>query len=82
MISFIFIVREFDLKKCDGFVSQKLHYWFIRCVEKDTKNWKTSCFQKYGGEKAITDCYNGDLSKKVCIIYTYIERENIHITYN
>lgn len=60
------------------FGSQKMHYWFIRCVEKDTKNWESSCFKTYGGEKAIRDCYSSDFSKKVrmhktiLIIYTYI----------
>ncbi|KAL0773209.1 hypothetical protein Bca101_038360 [Brassica carinata] len=47
---------------------QKMHYWFIRCVEKDTKNWESSCFKTYGGEKAIRDCYSGDLSKKYLIL--------------
>ncbi|KFK23483.1 hypothetical protein AALP_AAs46213U000300 [Arabis alpina] len=47
----------------------KLHYWFIRCVEQHTKNWKTTCFKKHGGEKAINDCYNGDLSKKLILGY-------------
>ncbi|KAG2287322.1 hypothetical protein Bca4012_032148 [Brassica carinata] len=46
----------------------KMHYWFIRCVEKDTKNWESSCFKTYGGEKAIRDCYSGDLSKKYLIL--------------
>ncbi|KAJ0244704.1 Gamma interferon responsive lysosomal thiol [Hirschfeldia incana] len=46
----------------------KMHYWFIRCVEKDTKNWE-SCFKTYGGEKAIRDCYSGDLSKKIILGY-------------
>ncbi|KAJ4875800.1 Gamma interferon responsive lysosomal thiol (GILT) reductase family protein [Raphanus sativus] len=47
----------------------KMHYWFIRCVEKNTKNWGESCFKTYGGEKAIRDCYAGDLSKKLILGY-------------
>ncbi|CAN8324111.1 unnamed protein product [Cochlearia groenlandica] len=45
----------------------KIHYWFIRCVENDNKNWESSCFKKYGGEKAIKDCYSGDLSKTLIL---------------
>uniref|UniRef100_A0A1J3CMA4 Gamma-interferon-inducible lysosomal thiol reductase n=1 Tax=Noccaea caerulescens TaxID=107243 RepID=A0A1J3CMA4_NOCCA len=45
----------------------KMHYGFIRCVEKDTKNWESSCVTIYGGEKAIKDCYTGDLSKNLII---------------
>ncbi|ESQ56452.1 hypothetical protein EUTSA_v10026151mg [Eutrema salsugineum] len=47
----------------------KMHYWFIRCVEKHTKNWESSCVKEYGGEKAIKDCYSGDLSKSLIIEY-------------
>ncbi|CAA7027877.1 unnamed protein product [Microthlaspi erraticum] len=46
----------------------KLHYTFIRCVENDTKDW-TSCVKDSSREKAISDCYNGDLSKKLILGY-------------
>ncbi|KFK23481.1 hypothetical protein AALP_AAs46213U000100 [Arabis alpina] len=46
----------------------KLHYRYIRCVEQNTENWE-SCFKTYGGEEAIKDCYNGDLSKKLILGY-------------
>ncbi|XP_010450255.1 PREDICTED: gamma-interferon-inducible lysosomal thiol reductase-like [Camelina sativa] len=46
----------------------KLHYKFIQCVEKDTNEWET-CVQRSGREKAIKDCYNGDLSKKLILGY-------------
>lgn len=54
-----------------------MHYWFIKCVEKNIKNWESACFKTYGGEKAIKECYSGDLSKKVSmdktiIIYKYV----------
>ncbi|AEE83200.1 unnamed protein product [Arabidopsis thaliana] len=46
----------------------KLQYKFIRCVEKDTNEWE-SCVKKSGREKAINDCYNGDLSQKLILGY-------------
>ncbi|CAD5327733.1 unnamed protein product [Arabidopsis thaliana] len=48
--------------------NQRLHYKFIRCVETNTNAWE-SCVKKYGGEKAINDCYNGDLSKELILGY-------------
>lgn len=57
---------EFQFDKCDGFVTQKSHYSFIRGVENDTKGWE-SCVKNSGREKAINDCYNGDLYRKVPI---------------
>lgn len=53
------------MEKCDFVGMQKLQYKFIRCVENYTKNWESSCLKGYGDEKAINDCYNSDLSKKV-----------------
>ncbi|EOA18969.1 hypothetical protein CARUB_v10007604mg [Capsella rubella] len=46
----------------------KLHYKFIQCVEKDTNKWET-CVKRSRYEKAIKDCYNGDLSKKLILEY-------------
>ncbi|XP_013708206.2 gamma-interferon-responsive lysosomal thiol protein-like isoform X2 [Brassica napus] len=46
-----------------------VHYWFIRCIENDTTNWESSCFTKYGGKKAIKDCYTSDLSKTLILGY-------------
>ncbi|XP_010450256.1 PREDICTED: gamma-interferon-inducible-lysosomal thiol reductase [Camelina sativa] len=48
--------------------NQRLHYRFIRCVETNTNAWE-SCAKKYGGDKAISDCYNGDLSKELILGY-------------
>ncbi|EOA17467.1 hypothetical protein CARUB_v10005793mg [Capsella rubella] len=48
--------------------NQRLHYRFILCVETNTNAWE-SCVKKYGGEKAINDCYNGDLSKELILGY-------------
>ncbi|AEE83207.1 putative protein [Arabidopsis thaliana] len=47
---------------------QKSQYSFIRCVESDTKGWE-SCVKNSGREKAINDCYNGDLSRKLILGY-------------
>ncbi|KAG7547911.1 Gamma interferon inducible lysosomal thiol reductase GILT [Arabidopsis suecica] len=46
----------------------KSHYSFIRCVENDTKGWD-SCVKNSGREKAINDCYNGDLYRKLILRY-------------
>ncbi|EOA17829.1 hypothetical protein CARUB_v10006230mg [Capsella rubella] len=50
------------------FTDPKSHYWFIRCVENDTKHWE-SCVKNYGFEKYIYDCYNGDISKELILEY-------------
>ncbi|CAA0395006.1 putative gamma interferon inducible lysosomal thiol reductase GILT [Arabidopsis thaliana] len=47
----------------------KSQYKFIRCVENNTDNWESSCLKGYGNEKAINDCYNSDLSKKLILGY-------------
>ncbi|KAJ0252875.1 hypothetical protein HA466_0119960 [Hirschfeldia incana] len=46
----------------------KKHYWFIRCVEKDTANWE-SCLKNSRRKKAINDCYNSDLHKTLILAY-------------
>jgi len=67
---------ELQFDKCDGYGTQKSQYSFIRCVESDTKGWE-SCVKNSGREKAINDCYNGDLSRKVRIYEK--NTHNIHI---
>ncbi|KAL1226419.1 Gamma-interferon-responsive lysosomal thiol protein [Cardamine amara subsp. amara] len=46
----------------------ELHYWLIRCVENNTKDWK-SCVKFSGHKKVFNDCYNGDLSEKLILGY-------------
>jgi len=60
----LYLCDKMSMKHVMVFGTQRLHYKFIRCVETNTNAWE-SCVKKYGGEKAINDCYNGDLSKEV-----------------